>query len=57
MVSAIGYETVELTYIALERTSDEINFSLKESTTVVDEVVAPWPPERAKEICALFMID
>ena len=39
VVSAIGYETVEVTYIALERTSDEINFSLKESTTVVDEVV------------------
>ena len=39
VVSAIGYETMELTYIALERTSDEINFSLKESTTVVDEVV------------------
>ena len=39
VVSAIGYETLELTYIALERTSDEINFSLKESTTVVDEVV------------------
>lgn len=39
VVSAIGYEMLELTYIALERTSDEINFSLKESTTVVDEVV------------------
>ena len=39
VVSAIGYETMELTYIARERISDEINFSLQESTTVVDEVV------------------
>ncbi|MBE6176490.1 MAG: TonB-dependent receptor [Rikenellaceae bacterium] len=39
VVSAIGYETKEITYVALPRTSDEINFSLLESTTVVDEVV------------------
>ena len=39
VVSAIGYETKEITYVALPRTSDEINFSLLEATTIVDEVV------------------
>ena len=39
VVSAIGYETKEITYVALPRTSDEINFSLLETTTIVDEVV------------------
>lgn len=39
VVSAIGYETKEMTYIAVARTTEELNFSLLESTTMVDEVV------------------
>ena len=39
IVSAIGYETQEMTYIAIARNTEELNFSLLESTTVVDEVV------------------
>lgn len=39
VVSAIGYETKELNYIAIARTSEELNFSLVETTTMVDEVV------------------
>ena len=39
VVSAIGYETKELNYIAIARTTEELNFSLVETTTMVDEVV------------------
>ncbi len=39
VISAIGYETKEMTYIAIARNTEELNFSLLESTTVVDEVV------------------
>ena len=39
VISAIGYETQEMTYIAIARNTEELNFSLLESTTVVDEVV------------------
>lgn len=39
VVSAIGYETKELNYIAIARTSEELNFSLVETTTMVDEIV------------------
>ena len=39
IVSAIGYETQEMTYIAIARNTEELNFSLLESTTMVDEVV------------------
>ena len=39
VISAIGYETKEMTYIAIARNTEELNFSLLESTTIVDEVV------------------
>ena len=39
VISAIGYETQEMTHIAIARNTEELNFSLLESTTVVDEVV------------------
>ena len=39
VVSAIGYETIEVEFEAVIRTSTELNFSLTESTTMVDEVV------------------
>ncbi len=38
-VSAIGYETIEVEFEAVIRTSTELNFSLTESTTMVDEIV------------------
>lgn len=38
-VSAIGYDTIEVEFEAVIRTSTELNFSLTESTTMVDEVV------------------
>ncbi len=38
-ISAIGYETIEVEFEAVIRTSTELNFSLTESTTMVDEVV------------------
>lgn len=38
-VSAIGYDTIEVEFEAVIRTSTELNFSLAESTTMVDEVV------------------
>ncbi|MBO5894191.1 MAG: TonB-dependent receptor [Alistipes sp.] len=39
VVSAIGYETVEMGYIALERRTEELNFKLQESAVSLDEVV------------------
>ena len=39
VVSAIGYETKEVSFRAVPRTSEELNFSLAESTTMVDQVV------------------
>ena len=39
VVSAIGYETVEMKYIALERRTEELNFKLQESAVSLDEVV------------------
>ena len=39
VVSAVGYRTVEFPFTAKSRTSREINFTLVESTLVVDEVV------------------
>ena len=39
VVSAIGYETVEMRYIALERRTEELNFKLQESAVSLDEVV------------------
>lgn len=39
VVSAVGYRTVELPFTAKSRTNREINFTLVESTLVVDEVV------------------
>ena len=39
VVSAIGYETIELTFNIKANTSMELNFVLNESNTLVDEVV------------------
>lgn len=39
VVSAVGYRTVEFPFTAKSRTNREINFTLVESTLVVDEVV------------------
>ena len=39
VVSAIGYETIEMRYIALERRTEELNFKLQESAVSLDEVV------------------
>ena len=39
VVSAIGYETIELTFNIKANTSMELNFVLDESNTLVDEVV------------------
>ncbi len=39
VVSAIGYETIELTFVIERETSMELNFVLNESNTLVDEVV------------------
>ena len=39
VVSAIGYETIELTFVIERETSMELNFVLNESNTMVDEVV------------------
>lgn len=39
VVSAVGYRTVELPFTAKSRTNREINFTLVESTLIVDEVV------------------
>ena len=39
VVSAIGYETVEMRHIALERRTEELNFKLQESAVSLDEVV------------------
>ena len=39
VVSAIGYETKEVSFRAVPRTTEELNFSLAESTTMVDQVV------------------
>ena len=39
IVSAMGYESVEMTFVAERNTSRELNFTLKESSLIVDEVV------------------
>ncbi|MBO7312051.1 MAG: carboxypeptidase-like regulatory domain-containing protein, partial [Alistipes sp.] len=39
VVSAIGYNTITLDHTAKFSTTTELNFSLKEATTMVDEVV------------------
>ena len=39
VISAIGYESIEAEFEAEIRTTTELNFSLAESTTMVDEVV------------------
>lgn len=39
VVSAIGYETMELPFTVVANTSREMNFSLKESNMLVDEIV------------------
>ena len=39
VVSAIGYTTIEYGYTAKKGISTELNFTLKESSTIVDEVV------------------
>lgn len=39
VVSAVGYNTAETVYIAQYNVSTELNFSLQESSVVVDEVV------------------
>ena len=39
IVSAMGYESVEMVFVAERNTSRELNFTLKESSLIVDEVV------------------
>ena len=39
VISAIGYQTLTVAYDAKFSTSTELNFTLKEATTFVDEVV------------------
>ena len=39
VISSLGYETIEYPFTAQRNTSDELNFSLRESALLVDEVV------------------
>lgn len=39
IVSAMGYESIEMVFVAERNTSRELNFTLKESSLIVDEVV------------------
>ena len=39
VVSALGYDSVEYSYNAVARNKEELNFTLKETTTMVDEIV------------------
>ena len=39
IISAMGYESVEMVFVAERNTSRELNFTLKESSLIVDEVV------------------